>query len=251
MKGTLWCLWVWYLHATTAFSHYVFAHVSHNGGPLSKAWQFIRKIEPGWAQCERCGSGEYNPYFDIYDNNFRCGRGAATSGRGVETLTVNAGDHLAFFSTLTSTDIEIFHEGPGLAYLSKPDSGELEDYSGDGDWFKIQAHVANKAGKWALQGQKSMNFTIPKSTPPGKYLMRVEHIYPYDATFNSTQFYLSCAHIDIKGPGGGTPKPTVKFPGAYDLWEPALWVPYRFTSFPVAAKDVSGYVPPGPPVWNG
>lgn len=71
-----------------------------------------------------------------------------------------------------------------------------------------------------------MNFTIPKTTPPGKYLMRVEHLYPR-ADYNSSQFFISCTHLDIKGPGGGTPGPMVKFPGAYDNWDPGV----TFSSF--------------------
>lgn len=48
-----------------------------------------------------------------------------------------------------------------------------------------------------------MNFTIPRTTPPGKYLMRVEQLYPLSSRFNDTQFYIACAQLDIKGPGGG------------------------------------------------
>ena len=61
-----------------------------------------------------------------------------------------------------------------------------------------------------------MNFTIPLTTPPGKYLVRVEHfnISPY---YNATQQFINCAHVEVVGPGGGTPGPFTKFPGAYDI----------------------------------
>lgn len=36
------------------------------------------------------------PYYDIYDANIRCGRGAATSGPGTRTATVLAGDEVGF-----------------------------------------------------------------------------------------------------------------------------------------------------------
>lgn len=44
-----------------------------------------------------------------------------------------------------------------------------------------------------------MNFTIPLSTPPGKYLLRIEHLYvrPW---FNGTQFYVACAQVEIVQP---------------------------------------------------
>jgi Auxiliary Activity family 9 (formerly GH61) len=67
-----------------------------------------------------------------------------------------------------------------------------------------------------------MNFTIPLTTPPGKYLLRVEHLYVRPA-FNTTQFYIECAQIEVLGPKGGreartpTPEYMVKFPGAYEL----------------------------------
>lgn len=44
---------------------------------------------------------------------------------------------------------------------------------------------------------------IPELTPPGEYLLRVEHIYPW-AKRNQTQFFVNCAQIKILGPGGGT-----------------------------------------------
>jgi len=47
------------------------------------------------------------------------------------------------------------------------------------------------------------NFTVPKTTPPGKYLLRMEMIYGIVHNFNVTQFYINCAHIEVNGPGGG------------------------------------------------
>ena len=47
-----------------------------------------------------------------------------------------------------------------------------------------------------------MNFTIPKATPPGKYLARVEQFY-LASKGSSTQQYISCAHIEVTGNGTG------------------------------------------------
>ena len=44
----------------------------------------------------------------------------------------------------------------------------------------------------------------------------------------------------------GTPGPTAKFPGTYEDFDPAIWVPSRFVG-----PDISGYVGPGPKVWDG
>ena len=50
---------------------------------------------------------------------------------------------------------------------------------------------------------EQLSFTIPETTPPGKYLMRIEHINLLN-TFNGTQFYANCAQINILGLGGGS-----------------------------------------------
>jgi hypothetical protein len=68
---------------------------------------------------------------------------------------------------------------------------------------------------------QQLNFTIPATTPPGKYLARVEHFY-IKPRYNETQ-QINCAHIEVVGPGGGTPGPVTKFPGAYSLEEPGEW----------------------------
>lgn len=47
-----------------------------------------------------------------------------------------------------------------------------------------------------------MNFTIPKTTPSGKYLIRVEHMFHRGDVH--MQVYVSGAHIEVFGAGGGT-----------------------------------------------
>ncbi|KAF2249124.1 lytic polysaccharide monooxygenase [Trematosphaeria pertusa] len=217
-----------------ADAHYVFSKLSHNGGPLSAPWQYIRNVTDGWAYSPTNGyTGDFVPYYDMYDANIRCGRGAARSGPGTQTLTVNAGDELAFFPTIRDQysneekDTDISHEGPGQAYLSKAGDaeGELEAYEGDGDWFKIGSIIAKNETRWALLSAAS-----------------------YSYRFNNTQFYVNCAHIDVKGPGGGNPGPMAKFPGAYDVWDNAIWAPYHVAE--LKPWNLTGYVAPGPAVWS-
>lgn len=67
------------------------------------------------------------------------------------------------------------------------------------------------------------NVTIPATTPPGRYLLRIEHIYPKWLTgeaYGGTQSYVNCAQVEIVGSGGGKPGPTVKIPGVYKLGQP-------------------------------
>jgi hypothetical protein len=49
-----------------------------------------------------------------------------------------------------------------------------------------------------------MNFTIPEATPPGKYLLRAEHLNMENGGFyKTTELYQACAHVEITGSGTG------------------------------------------------
>jgi hypothetical protein len=50
----------------------------------------------------------------------------------------------------------MYHDGPATAYLSKA-PGELEDYEGDGDWFKIAAVGASDGVNWDYRSVKRVN----------------------------------------------------------------------------------------------
>lgn len=67
--------------------------------------------------------------------------------------------------------------------------------------------------------------TIPKNTPSGDYLLRIEHIALHQASnVNGAQFYISCAQITVTGGGSGSPGPLVSFPGAYKATDPGIKV---------------------------
>jgi hypothetical protein len=90
---------------------------------------------------------------------------------------------------------------------------------------------------------KTTNATIPKATPDGEYLLRVEHIGLHMASSaNKAQFYMSCSQVKITGGGNGTPGPLVALPGAYKTSDPGILV---------NLNKVTTYEPPGPPVWTG
>jgi hypothetical protein len=44
--------------------------------------------------------------------------------------------------------------------------------------------------------------------------MRIEQWMPTPMT-NYSQWYVNCAHVNIIGPGGGTPTEFARFPGTY------------------------------------
>lgn len=72
--------------------------------------------------------------------------------------------------------------GPSLFYMSKAPTGDVKAYDGSGDWFKIgQSGVCNEKGDftsnaWCSWDKNTLTTTIPKNTPNGEYLLRVEHI---------------------------------------------------------------------------
>lgn len=53
-------------------------------------------ITTGFAADSPTVHDQYMPYYDIYNSNIRCGRGAATSGLGTKTATVMAGSEVGF-----------------------------------------------------------------------------------------------------------------------------------------------------------
>jgi hypothetical protein len=94
---------------------------------------------------------------------------------------------------------------------------------------------------------KTPNATVPKTTPDGEYLLRVEHIALHMAMqANKAQFYLSCTQVRITGGGSGTPGPLVALPGAYKSNDPGILV--NLNSIQNAPET---YQPPGPAVWTG
>jgi len=58
------------------------------------------------------------------------------------------------------------HEGPGQVYMSKA-PGALEDYEGDGEWFKVMASVASDGQYWDSYGKHSVShFFLSLNTIP-------------------------------------------------------------------------------------
>jgi len=93
------------------------------------------------------------------------------------------------------------HPGPTSVYLAKVPSGQTaKTFDGAGAvWFKIYEQGATFPGgkiSWASDGATALHFTIPKNTPSGEYLARIEHIGLHSAAqTNGAQFYLSCAQV--------------------------------------------------------
>ncbi|KAF2872273.1 glycoside hydrolase family 61 protein [Massariosphaeria phaeospora] len=249
------------LLAQGASAHYVFSRLVVNN-TVSSDFQYIRDVaaSPN-GQPEIFGKGF--PLYGLSNPELVCGRDAfPVRNPAISTATVLAGDDVGFHLTGPYSDDDgyqptIFHTGPGQVFLSKLPDGmtNLNDYDGKGDFFKIAyAGVKDKENEWVLLGNLAMNFTIPPTTPPGKYLMRLEH-WMADYRKGNSQWYVSCAHVEIKGKGGGTPSEFIRFPNAYSEEDPSIWFHDPNTGdFPKNANgdvDLSKYVAPKPDVWTG
>jgi hypothetical protein len=158
-----------------------------------------------------------------------CGRDNGT-GPVTSTATVVAGSEVGFKAWSGPEDNpytgydKIIHPGPGQVYLSKvPEGVSVGDYDGSGDWFKV-AYAGPKDDKeWSLYGTPEMRFNLPEKTPPGKYLMRMEFFMPsLSVDPMGPQWYVSCAHVEVVGPGGGQlkDKDLIRFPEGYDMFDP-------------------------------
>ncbi|PVI05818.1 lytic polysaccharide monooxygenase [Periconia macrospinosa] len=210
---------------------------------------------------------------EINKQNLTCGRAAFNSLPKTEIADVIAGEELGFQTWNEKDDgapfteestYTFFHYGPGQVWLSRAPNDDLKSYYGDGDWFKVAYAGPEDNQTWKLDSRKhgiwkpinSYNFTLPRTTPPGAYLMRFEYIYP--TSYNYSQFYVSCALVNIHSPDPsvkpGTPTGFAKFPGTYKLDDPGIEIPKNQDKSTVSTDSglrLMEYKPPGPPVWTG
>jgi len=158
------------------------------------------------------------------------------------TKTVAPGDQVGFYNP-----DRMWHPGPGYLYLGKvPEGKTLDSWDGSGKhWAKIaewgpvtpETYPLN----FKLYDKYEVISTLPASTPPGDYLLRVEHVN-VDSGPGYAQFYIGCAQITVTGNGTGTPGPLVDFWEYIDPTDPNLTKAY---------SNMRNYTLQGPPLWVG
>ncbi|KAK6215679.1 fungal cellulose binding domain-containing protein [Colletotrichum tabaci] len=224
-------------------AHYFFDTLIVDG-KATKSFEYVRS---------NTRQAKYNPtkWENVRDGmtpdlpDFRCNKGAFTFAAKTGTLEVKAGSKVAFKLGVGAT---MQHPGPAIVYMSKAPS-TAKAYEGDGDWFKVyEESVCNKGGDfkgnaWCTWDKNTVEFTVPKDTPNGEYLIRVEHIGVHGAHVGQAEFYNSCAQVKITGGGNGTPGPMIKFPGGYKKSDPS----FNFSIY----GGYKAYPMPGPAVWTG
>ncbi|KAF2743332.1 lytic polysaccharide monooxygenase [Sporormia fimetaria CBS 119925] len=224
------------LLATTAQAHYRFSRLILNGVSEPKEWTSIRQTKN-----YQSNSG----VTDVNSPDMRCFQMRPGTG----TATIAAGEKLGFVA-----ESEITHFGPVQFYMARvPDGADINTWEPAGNvWAKVAKIDAVKGSAgytsgvetWPAYQKKSVDFTLPKSLPSGKYLVRVESIALHQASNpGGAQIYLSCAQVNVTGGGNGNPGPLVAFPGAYNRNDPGLIWSY----YPVKTS----YTAPGPAVWQG
>ncbi|KAJ3535407.1 hypothetical protein NM208_g7143 [Fusarium decemcellulare] len=209
------------------------------------------ETEPGQYVRLNTRSEKYMPtkFINSFDNvtplsnDFRCNLGAS-SGSGVGIAEVAAGSGLAMKLSVGAT---MQHPGPAFVYMSKS-PGNVTEYAGDGDWFKIHEEGLCNSGDitttaWCTWDKDRISFTVPNGTPAGEYLVRVEHIGLHGAHNGEAEFYYACAQVKVTGNGSGTPGPTVKIPGIYSADDASV----NFSIW----SDNTDYPMPEPAVWPG
>lgn len=79
--------------------------------------------------------------------------------------------------------------------MSKAPTGNVKEYEGDGDWFKVWESTLCDTSKdlttdaWCTYGMSQFGFQLPDDTPAGEYLVRAEHIGLHGAQANEAEFY--------------------------------------------------------------
>ncbi|KAF2871788.1 glycosyl hydrolase family 61-domain-containing protein [Massariosphaeria phaeospora] len=149
----------------------------------------------------------------------------------------------------------IVHEGPVMMHLSRAPAGQdLRTYDGSGEWVKIytlgieiRKELANPVF-WLPHndGKEAPRFisTIPKQTPAGKYLVRVDQVYYGNSQYNTApQLFPACAQIEVVSDTTGDLPKGIKIPENLQMDQPGMTSKY---------EDLPNkYTYPGGPLWDG
>lgn len=105
-------------------------------------------------------SYKLEPIVGTQDPNITCGRNAFNSAPRTETIDILAGSEIGFrvsadgYGNLNEPRQHpgpyFWHPGPGSIYLSRAPNDDLQNYRGDGDWFKIAYAGPINNTKWSL-----------------------------------------------------------------------------------------------------
>ncbi|KAK5657597.1 hypothetical protein OQA88_3175 [Cercophora sp. LCS_1] len=211
-------------------AHYHFPYLITGSGKDTVRWKHVRQVKNPDSN-DFVSGGPTSPDIRCYQN-----------GKKAETGTVAAGGTLGIGASQG-----VFHPGPIQFYMAKaPDGVDIANWDGAGNvWFKTYSEKppASRLGEtasWSSGNKQDFTFTVPKSTPSGDYLVRIEHIALHNT--GKPQIYVACGQVKVTNGGSGTPGPLVAFPGVYAANDPGV----VFNLY-----GGGQYKAPGPAVWTG
>lgn len=136
---------LWALSAAqTAQAHYRFSKTVHNG-KLSTDFEYIRENSNGIMPTKQ---------FLKPSDDFRCNSGSMANAGRTKVQKVMPGDTFGFQLWYYAT---MQHPGPLTIHMSRA-PGDVRQYNGDGDWFKVHQMIICK--------------------PPNQYLVRQPCLLP-------------------------------------------------------------------------
>jgi hypothetical protein len=185
-------------------------------------------------------------------------------------------------------DFWLFHLGPVMMHLSKVPAGQdVHAYDGSGEWIKIynigleirrelsypvfwlpeNGHqlpprvssltTHDYKVERMLKGQ--FIATIPKQTPAGKYLLRVDQPY-YGSGNSDAQMYPTCAQIEVMGGVSGDLPKGIKIPEDLQNESPGTYIVVGNMENPANHIGIGMFLTPnfpndftypGGPLWDG
>lgn len=274
------------LTASLGQAHISFVRIAHNGVWLPRQ-KYIRNHTAPYEELPTAHLNGFREWqFPTYPTDFpesiRCGRDNQAWADQTETLKVKAGDTVEFASLYDPPrdwdrpeyvqwedcprgrgacrpddpyPSGVMHDGPAFMWLSRVPSGmDIAKYDGSGDWVKfytLGVQFRKEEDKiwieWLPNRAHRLIATIPKQTPAGKYLLRIDQIWPGVSVDKAPpQLYPNCAHIEVESEFTGDLPKGIKIPEAFASEnEGMLWGDENWPS------GKNGYVYPGGPQWDG
>ncbi|KAF2791623.1 lytic polysaccharide monooxygenase [Melanomma pulvis-pyrius CBS 109.77] len=219
-------------------------------------------------------------------NSVRCGRDNMAHAASTETLKVKAGDKIEMAHQRVEPSEwqdnqwygcpdkrgtchpewlqDINHPGPLLVHLSAPPAGsDVRSYDGAGEWVKIhtlglELNNSDPAApvNWLPYNYEKQPphfvFNIPRQTPAGQYLMRVDIVwsdfYYEGVRHNSSQLYPSCVQIEVEGDSTTVLPKGVHIPEIFAPDAPGMTTSQQMYNL---KKLDSNFTYPGGPLWDG
>jgi hypothetical protein len=273
-------------------AHFTFVRLSVNG-EWKAPTEFIRnKTEvftelPDPHNTDWVRRYNYPTFQTDYEASIRCGRDHMAHAAGTDTLVLQAGDTIEAAHTAYEpqqwednqwNDCPdgrgscapgwpfgvplIIHPGPFVAHLSPvPDGTDISEYDGTGKWTKIYTLgldvEEDGAVHWLAYNHRQLPgrpvFKIPKQTPAGDYLLRMDLIWPglYEPpnyVAGGSQFYATCAHIRVESETEGPLPEGILIPEGVRDTEPGMRQSLAMYN---EKKLDDGYTYPGGPLWTG